>query len=412
MSEVRRINPAEALLLLRKKWDTHHASWLAASPEQPAASLSFTLASITDQDVNTDREGTLGWVSAWRDVTRHWSSDSHRVEWVTRRWPSGEQSIPHRLVVPSAAAAAELLGIHAQWERLLARYALWRADFPELSAQSVVLRICDEVLGGYSDADFMRLMRLLSWLRANPCSGMYLRQLPVEDIDTKWIEARRGVVADLARLLLQRQDAAHLHEACGLTLEPPRLRMRILDTQMRQKVGGLGDIQAPRAEIACLPLQPRHVLIVENLNTGIAMPDLPGTIIFLGLGIAVNLLDGVNCISQADRILYWGDIDTHGFIALARARKRLPKLQSILMDESTLRVHQALWVTESKPSRVEHPEWLTEEELAVYEGLRTNRWGDRVRLEQERIGWPMALAAVKAALGLPADGAAHTLDRT
>lgn len=30
-------------------------------------------------------------------------------------------------------------------------------------------------------------------------------------------------------------------------------------------------------------------------------------------------------------------------------------------------------------------------ELAVYEGLRANRWGERVRLEQERIAWPTAL---------------------
>ena len=39
-------------------------------------------------------------------------------------------------------------------------------------------------------------------------------------------------------------------------------------------------------------------------------------------------------------------------------------------------------------------------ELAVYEGLRANRWGERVRLEQERMAWPAALEAISNALGI------------
>jgi hypothetical protein len=46
------------------------------------------------------------------------------------------------------------------------------------------------------------------------------------------------------------------------------------------------------------------------------------------------------------------------------------------------------------------PEGLTVAELAVYEGLRANRWGERVRLEQERIAWPAALEAISNALGI------------
>lgn len=37
-------------------------------------------------------------------------------------------------------------------------------------------------------------------------------------------------------------------------------------------------------------------------------------------------------------------------------------------------------------------------ELTVYEGLRANRWGERVRLEQERIAAPAALEALSNAL--------------
>jgi hypothetical protein len=56
-------------------------------------------------------------------------------------------------------------------------------------------------------------------------------------------------------------------------------------------------------------------------------------------------------------------------------------------------------VREPTPYRVESPERLTVAELAVYEGLRAKRWGERVCLEQERIAWPAALEAISNALG-------------
>ena len=59
-----------------------------------------------------------------------------------------------------------------------------------------------------------------------------------------------------------------------------------------------------------------------------------------------------------------------------------------------LLAHRKLWVQEPTPCRVEGPEGLSVAELGVYEGLRANRWGDRVRLEQERIAWPAALEAI------------------
>jgi len=46
--------------------------------------------------------------------------------------------------------------------------------------------------------------------------------------------------------------------------------------------------------------------------------------------------------------IYWGDIDTHGFAILNRARSYLPRLKSLLMDEQTLLCHKALWVEEKQ----------------------------------------------------------------
>ena len=60
---------------------------------------------------------------------------------------------------------------------------------------------------------------------------------------------------------------------------------------------------------------------------------------------------------------------------------------------------RANYQPEPTPCRVKGPEGLSVSELAVYDGLRANRWGERVRLEQERIAWPAALDAISSALG-------------
>jgi hypothetical protein len=397
MKLTRRIDPAQALTLVRKKWDTHHASWLSSATGS-SLPLSLILNSLTDRDVATERQATLEWVMAWKEATQTWEVGAFQLEWATRKWPSGEQKIPHRLLVPSADAAAVLLSEGRGWECAKRRYNQWVEQFPELTGSRTLERLCDEVLAQYDDADFERLTRLLSWLRQNPHSGLYLRQLPVANIDTKWVERRKGVVSDLARALLDRGDANTLQQACGLRCEPTRLRIRVLDPALRKMTGSLGDIQAPVMEIASLPLRPRNVLIVENINTGIALLDTPDTVVFMGLGLAVDLLDSIPWILQADRIVYWGDLDTHGFAALARARRRFPGLRSVLMDEATLLKHKELWVVEGSPSRAENLQCLTDSERAVYEALRTNIWGKQVRLEQERVAWPLAMHALSTVL--------------
>jgi hypothetical protein len=93
--------------------------------------------------------------------------------------------------------------------------------------------------------------------------------------------------------------------------------------------------------------------------------------------------------------IYWGDLDTHGFAILHRARSYLPNLQSILMDEDTLLRHRSLWVEEKEQHPNAELTLLTKAEQAVYLGLKQQRWGQNVRLEQERIAWDYAWKALQ-----------------
>ncbi|NPC56914.1 Wadjet anti-phage system protein JetD domain-containing protein [Caenimonas soli] len=392
MSEPKRLTPQQALDLLRKKWDAHHANWLVA-PREESWPFIVILHDLTEKDVFPRLGSTREWVQAWRA----WDPGGCSVEWASRKWSSGDQELPMRLVVSSADAAATVLGHRVAWDRVRRRYAQWCERFPKLAGSRAAARHCDDVLADFADEDFERLGYLLQWFLGNPRSGVYLRQLPVEDVDTKWVEKRRGAVTDLVRHLLDAPDTAGLHEVCGLRTEPARMRIRVLCPQLRTQLGGLCDIEAPSGELAVLPIRPRICIVVENQNTGIALPDIAGAVAFMRLGLAVDQLEAVGWIREASLQAYWGDLDTHGFTALARARRRFPAMVSVLMDENTLLSHRSMWVREDKPSKAESPESLTAAELAVYEDIRTNRWGHHVRLEQERISWPFVLEQLKAA---------------
>ena len=136
-------------------------------------------------------------------------------------------------------------------------------------------------------------------------------------------------------------------------------------------------------ELAQLELPVTTVFIVENQATYLAFPEVPDAIVIFGGGFGVTVLEGVPWLAQRD-VVYWGDLDTHGFAILSRLRERVPTVRSILMDRSTLLAHREQFAIEPNPTEVEL-EGLTPDEAWVYSDLIEDRFGPSVRLEQERI---------------------------
>lgn len=366
------------------RYVSQHRTWLGGGGAWP---LSVPLGDPTERVVAEVPGLVRAWVDAWARYR-----DQGQVQWIDRQWPRlGTQRIPTHLRIDSATDVARLLSEAPRFERALARRARLVGRWSPLAGSSRVLRNFD-ALADYADDDFERLYALLNWVDRNPGSALYLRQLPVEGIDTKWCDApRRALLTDL--LLAMREGdatAVDFHALAGLRKPAPRLRMEILCPELRRIVAGLVDIEAPIEQLAALPLAPASVLVVENLETGLALPDLPGCIAFMKLGNGVGVLSQILWAVAAPRAFYWGDIDTHGFACLGHARAALPAMVSILMDEATLLENRPLWGRESTQYAAEVPH-VTAAERAVLEGLRANVWGVGVRLDQERIAWARAL---------------------
>ena len=377
--------PSDIRELLTRRFNNQHRNWLRGDGEWP---LGFSLAAPTEQDVLEDAAGIREWVSAWND----WSGVGE-ITWEDRQWPRmGKQRIPVSIAFASAEQASDAVGQRKRWDRAVERYMHVTSRWPCLTKGTELSRNFD-VLANYSDEDYERLLSLFKWLERNPDSRLYLRQLPLETIDTKWVERRKGLVTDLMRAILALPSDTDFFDTCGLQKPPPRLRLRLLCPELRARFGGLEDIEAPLDEIAQMALAPAQVLVVENLETGLAVPDFPGLVCFMKLGNAATLLSAVPWVARA-KLYYWGDIDTHGFAILCRVRQAFPTIESLLMDEVTMDRHRELCVDEPTPMLTAETSNLREPEIALYKKLCTGHKGKYLRLEQERIFWPYAMKAL------------------
>ena len=161
------------------------------------------------------------------------------------------------------------------------------------------------------------------------------------------------------------------------------IRFRLLDERLA--IQGLGDLAVPVARFAGLATSAGRIFITENEVNGLSFPDVEHGLVVFGLGYGIEVLSSVEWLRERE-IFYWGDIDTHGFAMLDRLRANFPHTRSLLMDRETLLSHRRSWGREERPflgslSR------LTGDERALFDDLQQNRLGERLRLEQEQIGF-------------------------
>jgi len=370
-------DPAAVRTRLLTRYGNQRADWLRGMGSWP---LELPLGVPSEARALKSLSAVQAWVAAWQE----WQGPGELC-WTDRQWPRlGRQRLPERLLLQGPKEVAEWIGETEAWALAVARYDETVREFPGLRE---VLPVHVDWLASAVPAEFDRTRQVLGWVLAHPDSGLYPRQLPIAGIDSKWVETHQTRLARLLETLTGRNG--DLLSVAGLRREPTRLRLRLLDSELRRPVGGLGDLFAPVEEIAALPIAPGIVFIVENLRTGLAFEELPGVAVFMGQGYAVDVFQQIHWL-QDRPCYYWGDLDTHGFAILDRLRGYLPGVRSLLMDEQTLLAHRDLWVAEERPTEATDFALLGFGERAVYDGLLSGRWGHRVRLEQERIAWNLA----------------------
>lgn len=348
-------------------------------------------------DLSDRFEAVRDWVRAIADTPQlriEWREWNHRVQ--------GTQRLPGAVWVDTLAQALAFVGKARQAQRF---ERLWQDT---AAAQPALLAwLCRRPLRALELAErWPRLLAVVAWLQAHPRPGVYLRQVDAPGVDSKFIEAHRGVLSELLDLALPVEAVDTLASGTtqfthrfGFLDKPARIRLRLLDAALPSLSGcqGLSDITLDAASFAALVLPIERVFITENETNFLAFPPVERAIVVFGAGYGWESLARAQWLQRC-RLNYWGDIDTHGFAILDQLRGHFAHVASLLMDRETLLAHRLHWGEEAEPARHDLAR-LTAEEAAVYDDLRFNRLQPRLRLEQERIafGWlGAALAGIAA----------------
>ena len=368
--------PADVREAVLRKWPVLLANFLAG---QDWNQLSVPLRGPGPAEIGERLADVQAWAAEWERAGR----GPLRVE---------GKKVGGRLIgTNQIPCRAWLEGYDQAWEFLGARQQIGRlAEIVEQTKAE-----CPRVLGWVEQhpvkalelaASWPHLLATVRWVDEHRLAGLYVRQVDVPGVDTKFIDKHKRALTELLDLQLDpaRIDAATLDFAgrYGFRRKPDYVRLRTA-------VAGFPytELTVRADELTAPPPGVTRAYIVENEITYLAFPLATHAIVIFGGGYAVNVLERLDWLTTLD-LAYWGDLDTHGFAILNRLRHRLPRARSILMDRETLLAHQPQWVPEPTPTRAVLT-MLTQAEQSLYQALVAGTFGPAVRLEQERVsfGW-------------------------
>jgi hypothetical protein len=382
------IEPGAITAQLAKAWDSGQLlnEWMTGAERWP-----FAIACrAPSAGVLLERYAE---VQAWieRLETASHQARLYRIEYEERRLQKlGLQRLPLRIWIDTCDQALHLIGKRPEFEQFTVIVMQTDARQPQL--REWLLR--RPLLALSYAADWPRLLDLCDWFQAHPRPNVYARQIDLPGIDTKFIEARLGILSELLDVVLPRDaieatqtssSRQRFAQRYGLKYEEPTIRLRLLDDKLIDHYRGISDITLPLSEFQRLNPPCEKVFITENKTSGLAFPAAANAMVIFGLGYGIDALQNASWLSGKD-IIYWGDIDTHGYHILSRLREHWPHTQSLLMDEADLQRWLGLATNEPEAScNPRLPEHLQSAEVAAFVALREGRYGVRLRIEQERL---------------------------
>ena len=388
--------PDEITEQLRCRFDQDYPDWARGRGTWP---MRMSLQPPTTAERSTGPVPCHDWAARWRT-----HPGPGTVEWRNLRFPTGTHPMPHTLVLnrPDDVAAAHP-DTRQTWRRCGQRLIALQQTFPQARFDGLIRRIVE-----LDARDYDRLTSTVAWLRDNPTSGMLLRQLPIEGIDTKWLARHAHLVLAMLGTGDTDQDAditggprrLRLYRRLGLRLPPDLVQVAVLDPQLRAGLGGMRHFAASIDDLNVWTGRPSTVVILENKETGYALTDdLTGVVVLHGEGFSVLHYARIAWIRDSEKVIYWGDIDTAGLQFVNDLRGYGITVSTVLMDIETLNKFRHLAVDGAGPQRTQLP-LLANEERRLYQQLveHAKAEGTGMLLEQERVPWqhayPLLLQAI------------------
>ena len=353
--------------------------------------LRLALRAPSSSDLAERFEAVRDWITALTSISLiriEWREVNHRVQ--------GTQRLPASVWVDTLNDAIAMIGKKSDMARFESLLSMTQAKKPTL-LQWLGKRPLQAI--DLAEA-WPRLLDVVAWIEAHPRPGIYLRQVDIPGVHSKFIEKHCGVIGELLDMVLSSGVVAadqtgtrRFASRYGFLDKPLLIRLRVLDERIVLLPGPIRpDVTLDADSFAKLDAPVRRVFITENETNFLAFPVVAGSIVIFGAGYGWDALAKAVWLKRCS-IHYWGDIDTHGFAILDSIRNRFAHTSSFLMDRQTLMAHECLWGHEPDQVIRDLPR-LTKDERALYDELRDNRIRSHLRLEQEMIGFGFVSAAL------------------
>jgi hypothetical protein len=148
-------------------------------------------------------EAVRGWIRELEENSRSCKGFGYEIEWAdVNHRQLGRNRVPNRVSVPTESDALRLIGKERAGRQFRALAEITVGRFPAL-AQWLSRRPL--VLIEHAQ-DWSRILDVLAWFRDHPRSNLYLRQVDIPGVDTKFVESRKQLFCELLDIVLARQD--------------------------------------------------------------------------------------------------------------------------------------------------------------------------------------------------------------
>ena len=324
----------------------------------------------------------------------------YQVEFIKRKDQKiGEQFFPGRIYFETKNDYLKFIRKEKEYEKFIRVTNRIVSEIPELMVW--IIKHPQKVIDNFEKMD--DLLKVCKFFINNPKPCLYIRELPL-DISTKFIEENKATIRMLLDILIEEhinKDENNFEKRFNLKYDEKLIRIRILDDQLAQKLFfGVNDLSIPHNQFVSLNVPCKKVFVLENLTNFsnifnfLTLPNLTDSIAIFGKGFQIGLLKNAHWLSDK-QIIYWGDIDAHGFQILSQIRGYFPKTCSCMMDFETFNEFEDLSITgiDTTVTELAH---LTPDEHQLFTQLLERN--ERNRLEQEKIPHPYAMKKIIGAM--------------
>lgn len=286
----------------------------------------------------------------------------------------GKQLVPEKILIDSIEDYLRITGKEKDYTTFLKNLSLIQNELPLL-----IEWIKANPAKLIEHHTWIDTLKVCKYFLQHPKPNLYIRQLPI-DVHTKYINENKNVITSLLNYLIPYElncEEKDFEKRFNLLSKEQLIRIRFLDIT-KSPLHNVTDISFTERELKHYNFIINNVFIAENLMNFLTLPFLQNTIaIWSGGGFSISYLKNIEWL-KSKQFFYWGDIDAQGFQILNQCRSYFPNTKAVMMDVATL---SSFPYGEGKPANNQTLQWLSEEELNLYNYLREKN----IRLEQEKI---------------------------